>query len=118
MDITYKEAKKLDVIMGRFTQSCWRTEIEDEKMYTILSGMGYVSLNCTTDNGYDVMLTEKGDEFRARSSFKAELKNNILNQKNQRWSIINAKTATIISIISLLLSIVTLLLQFVKKTCP
>jgi hypothetical protein len=112
-----EDAKALDAIMARFTPKCWRTVIENENLYNILSGMGYVTLNCTTERGYDVMLTDEGDRFRATSNFESQLKDKIADMEVKKWNLINAKTATIIAIISLIISTVALLLQFIVKPC-
>ena len=113
--MTKEEAKALDEILSRFTSKSWRTIIEDENLYNILSGYGYVTLNCTTEDGFDVMLTNEGDKFRASNKFEHKLNAENIDTEIKKWSIINAKTATIIAVISLIFAILSLILDFAWK---
>jgi hypothetical protein len=76
-----------------------------------------MQLHCITESGYDVSLTDKGDRFRATHRFESQLKGEVLDTEAKRWNLINAKTATILAVISLIISIIALLLEFVKKPC-
>ncbi len=66
-----KQAKALDSILNKFTSNCYLTSVNEIELplCNVLEGLGYIEVNDRSESPYPILLTDKGNEFKAKGGF-------------------------------------------------
>ena len=108
------EAKQLDTILELFTAEDWHSEVESENIWYCdkLEALGYIEIISRSEGL--IMLTKKGNEFKARTSFVSQFEDGKLDRKGKKWTVVSSQTAFWTAIASIIISIASFLWQFFK----
>jgi hypothetical protein len=98
-----EEAKKMDVILSTFTPKAWRIRVDKEDNETCekLEALGYIEIYSRDSDGHYILLTEKGNKFKATSSFEKE------SEKTPNWTKIGVWVAIASLIITIAIAILS-----------
>lgn len=113
--MTKEQAKGLDMVLAAFTPEAWkvRTPKDEFEYCDMLEALGYIKIEHKSNEFYYILLTDKGNEFRAKSSFVAQYNEAKSIEKERKWNIRHNMWAVIISVISLIISIIALVCSLI-----
>lgn len=65
------DAKQLDNILSEFRPNIWRIQVEPEynRYCETLEALGYIEIDNHSKDGYFILLTDSGNDFKAKGGF-------------------------------------------------